>query len=174
MSTTTAANSRGSARGVQPNSADSRVTARWLDADQQHIWRTYLLGSSRLAERLDADLREHGIDMGEYEILVVLEETPHRRVRMSDLAESVHQSRSRLTHTIARMEKRNLVRRTMCPEDRRGVWAELTDAGFELLREAAPSHVACVRKNFVEAMDAADFETLGRAFQAVLDVTEQG
>lgn len=166
MSTST---SRGSARGAQPNSADSRVRAQWLSQEQQLVWRTYLLGSSRLAERLDADLRAHGIDLGEYEILVVLEETPDRRVRMSELAEAVHQSRSRLTHTIARMEKRNLVNRTLCPDDRRGVWAELTDAGFELLRSAAPSHVACVRKNFVEAMDPEDFLALGRAFQAVLD-----
>lgn len=149
---------------------DARVQARWLDREQQHVWRTYLLGSSRLAERLDTDLRTHGIDLGEYEILVVLEETPGRRVRMSDLAEAVHQSRSRLTHTIARMEKRNLVVRTMCPSDRRGVWAELTDAGFELLKKAAPSHVACVRKHFVEAMTPEDFAALGRAFQAVLDV----
>lgn len=148
------------------------MRARWLDRSQQQIWRTYLLGSSRLAERLDADLRDHGLDLGEYEILVVLEETEGRRVRMSELAEAVHQSRSRLTHTIARMEKRNLVRRTMCPDDRRGVWAELTDAGFELLRAAAPSHVACVRKHFVEAVDPADFEALGRAFQAVLDAAE--
>lgn len=149
-----------------------RVTAQWLSQSQQHIWRTYLLGSSRLAERLDADLRDHGLDLGEYEILVVLEESEGRRVRMSELAEAVHQSRSRLTHTIARMEKRNLVQRVMCPEDRRGVWAELTDAGFELLKSAAPSHVACVRRNFVEAVDPKDFEALGRAFQAVLDAGE--
>lgn len=156
----------------RPIADGDRVRARWLDQAQQHIWRTYLLGSSRLAERLDADLREHGLDLGEYEILVVLEETEGRRVRMSDLADAVHQSRSRLTHTIARMEKRNLVQRTMCPDDRRGVWAELTDAGFTLLRAAAPSHVACVRRNFVEAVDPADFAALGRAFQAVLDADE--
>lgn len=153
--------------------AGDRVQAQWLDRSQQHIWRTYLLGSSRLAERLDADLHEHGLDLGEYEILVVLEETPGRQVRMSELAESVHQSRSRLTHTIARMEKRNLVQRTMCPDDRRGVWAELTDAGFELLKSAAPSHVACVRKNFVEAVNTEDFEALGRAFQSVLDAGDE-
>ncbi|MFW6600156.1 MarR family winged helix-turn-helix transcriptional regulator [Propionibacteriaceae bacterium Y2011] len=151
-----------------------RVRAQWLDQHQQQIWRTYLLGSSRLTERLDADLRRHGLDLGEYEILVVLEETPTRRVRMSELAEAVHQSRSRLTHTVARLEKRGLVTRVMCPEDRRGVWAELTEAGFQLLKTAAPSHVTAVRQNFVEAVDPADFEALGRVFQAVLDVDSDG
>ena len=69
------------------------------------MWRTYLLGSARLLERLDADLRKSGLDLPEYEILVTLEEAPDRRLRMSELADAVHQSRSRLTHTIARMEK---------------------------------------------------------------------
>ena len=79
---------------------------RWLTAEQQRVWRTYLLGSARLSERLDADLRKSGLDLPEYEILVSLEEAPDRRLRMSELAAAVHQSRSRLTHTIARMENR--------------------------------------------------------------------
>ena len=145
---------------------------RWLDSRQQTVWRAYLLGSARLSERLDADLRQHGMDLPEYEILVTLEEAPDRRLRMSELADAVHQSRSRLTHTIARMERQSLVARTTCPSDRRGVWAELTPAGMKTLERAAPSHVAAVRRNFVDAMDPADYEALGRAFEAVLAVTD--
>ena len=62
---------------------------RWLTADQQKIWRAYLLGSAQLSERLDADLRQFGIDLPEYEILVCLEEAPERRLRMSELAAAV-------------------------------------------------------------------------------------
>ena len=89
---------------------------------------------------------------------------------MSLLAAPVHHSRSRLTHTIARMDKARLVERTICPTDRRGVWAELSPARLELLKTAAPSHVTAVRKNFVDAMDKADYEALGRAFRSVLEV----
>ena len=145
---------------------------RWLSADQQRVWRTYLMGSARLLERLDADLRQHGLDLPEYEILVCLEEVPERRLRMSELADAVHQSRSRLTHTIARMEKQGLVARTTCPSDRRGVWAELTPAGLKVLERAAPSHVEAVRRNFVDAISDADYDALGRAFDAVLAVKE--
>lgn len=146
-----------------------RVQARWLDAEQQQIWRTYLLGVARINERLDAALRRFGIDLGEYEILVSLQESEDWRLRMSDLAAAVHQSRSRLTHTVARMEKAGLVLRQACPTDRRGVWAELTEDGFELLRQAAPSHVESVRTAFVEVVDPEDFRAIGRAFGAVLD-----
>jgi DNA-binding MarR family transcriptional regulator len=145
---------------------------RWLSVEQQRIWRSYLLGSARLSERLDADLRGSGLDLAEYEILVALEEVDGRRIRMAELAEAVHQSRSRLTHTIARMEKEGLVVRTTCPTDRRGVWAELTEAGLLLLQTAAPGHVNAVRRNFVEAMTPADYVALGRAFDAVLNVED--
>lgn len=145
----------------------------WLTADQQKVWRTYLLGAAELAARMDADLRISGLDLPEYEILVALEESPDRRLRMSELADAVHQSRSRLTHTIARMEKQRLVVRATCPDDRRGVWAQLTDSGFEVLREAAPGHVATVRRNFVDAIDPEDYAALGRAFSAVIAVPQQ-
>jgi DNA-binding MarR family transcriptional regulator len=149
----------------------SPAAPNWLSAEQQRIWRAYLLGSARLSAKLDADLRQFGVDLAEYEILVTLEESPDRRLRMSELAEAVHQSRSRLTHTISRMEKDELVVRTTCPADRRGVWAELTDTGVKLLETAAPSHVGAVRTYFVEAMDEADYLSLGRAFEAVLRAT---
>lgn len=149
-----------------------QTAPRWLDAEQQRVWRTYLLGSARLTEVLDADLREFGLDLGEYEILVTLSEAPGRRVRMSELADAVHQSRSRLTHTVSRMESAGLVDRTSCPTDRRGVWAHLTDAGFELLDTAARTHVRTVRQHFVEAMTPEDYAALGRAFAAVLAVSE--
>ncbi len=145
---------------------------RWLSDEQQRVWRAYLLGSARLNERLGADLRQFDLDLGEYEILVTLSESTDRRVRMSELAEAVHHSRSRLTHTISRMEAAELVDRQSCPTDRRGVWAHLTDKGVALLETAAPRHVEAVRRYFVEAMDEQDYLALGRAFAAVLAVDE--
>jgi len=143
---------------------------RWLSEEQQRVWRAYLLGSARLSEKLDDDLRQFGLDLGEYEILVTLSESPDHRLRMSELADAVHQSRSRLTHTVSRLEKDKLVDRLNCPTDRRGVWAHLTDHGFDRLKTAAPSHVEAVRRNFVEAMSPEDYEALGRAFAAVVAI----
>ena len=141
---------------------------RWLTAEQQQVWRAYLLGSALLQERIEADLRPFGLDRAEYEILVVLSEVDDQRLRMAELADAVHQSRSRLTHTISRMEKAKLVKRTNCPTDRRGVWAELTAEGFKLIKEAAPTHVETVRRNFVEVMSEEDYAAVGRAFIAVI------
>ncbi|MGC3992753.1 MAG: MarR family transcriptional regulator [Propionicimonas sp.] len=150
----------------------TQLEPRWLTAEQQRIWRAYLNGVALVNEQLDADLRPFGLDLGEYEILVHLSESPDRALRMSDLAERVRQSRSRLTHTISRMESKGLVARTACPSDRRGVIAVMTTHGYQLLVDAAPSHVASVRRVLVDPIAADDFEALGRAMEAVTRVTD--
>lgn len=140
---------------------------RWLDSEQQVAWRAYLLGTARLMAKLDDDLRQFGLGINDYEILVRLSEAPERRLRMAELADRLHQSRSRLTHTVGRLEAAELVRRTSCKSDKRGVWAELTDAGFTLLEQAAPYHVDGVRENLVDLASPEDFAAIGRVFDAV-------
>jgi len=93
-------------------------------------------------------------------------------MRMSELAERVRQSRSRLTHTVARMEAKGLILRKSCPQDRRGVIAVLTASGLTLLKQAAPLHVASVRSALVDVVAPDDFEALGRVMQAVLEVAD--
>ena len=145
---------------------------RWLTDEQQQIWLSYLRGVHKLEDQLDRELRPFGLSLAEYEIFVALSEADLWRMRMSDLAEAVHQSRSRLTHTVARLEKDGFVERIACPSDRRGVWAQLTSTGYELLAKAAPSHVASVRHALVDAVDPEDFRALGRVFDAVLAVDD--
>lgn len=142
-------------------------TTRWLTAAQQRIWRSYLAGVARIDQHLDDRLRPFGLDLAEYEILVRLSEADDWSARMSDLAEAVHQSRSRLSHTVSRMEKKGLIIRVPCPVDRRGVIAVLTPEGMRLLETAAPAHVESVRECFVDVVDPADYEALGRAMAAV-------
>ena len=155
---------------------DRDVTATldtvWLTAEQQTIWRAFLAGVSRINERLDAELRPYGLDLGEYEILVNLSEADQLEMRMSELAERVRQSRSRLTHTVARMEAKGLILRKSCPNDRRGVIAVLTATGLTLLKNAAPQHVTSVRAALVDPVDPDDFRALGRAMKAVLEVAD--
>ncbi len=144
----------------------------WLTQEQQRIWRGYLLAKTRMDEYLDAALTDFGLSLDEYEILVRLSEAEHRTLRMGQLATSVRHSRSRLTHTIARMERRGLVRREPCTNDGRGVQAVLTDEGYRLLHTAAPAHVDSVREVFIDAVEPEDLRALGRAMAAVLDVAD--
>lgn len=148
---------------------------RWLSEDQQRSWRAYLVGTTLLMDRLDRDLREqHDLSMPEYEILVRLSEAPDQRMRMAELAGSISHSRSRVTHTVARLEKDGLVQRSACASDGRGVEAVLTDQGFARLEEAAPTHVAGVRRFLVDLAGDDDFAAVGRVFDAVADKLIEG
>ncbi len=105
-----------------------------------------------LEEALDRDLQTHGLQLSEYEIISMLSETPGGRLRMSELADIVVQSRSRLTHTATRLEKRGWVVRQPCESDRRGVELVLTDTGRDVVADAAAAHVASVRRHLVDVM----------------------
>ncbi|MGO4256667.1 MarR family winged helix-turn-helix transcriptional regulator [Marmoricola sp. RAF53] len=148
----------------------STAKTRWLDPGQQADWRAYIVGTTLLMDTLDRELRQaHGISLGEYEILVRLSESPDRTLRMAQIAESMQHSRSRVTHTVSRMEKVGLVERTASPDDKRGVDATMTQAGWDLLVEAAHTHVTGVREHFVDLASATDFAALGRVMNAVSD-----
>lgn len=142
----------------------------WLDEDEQGSWRRYLLGTMLLSEQLDRDLRaDHHISHAEYEVLVHLSEAAGHTLRMAELADVANQSRSRLSHTVDRMERDGLVARHICDADKRGIWASLTDEGMERLRKAARTHVAGVREYLVDSVDPADLAVLGRVFQVIID-----
>lgn len=143
---------------------------RWLDDTQQHSWRALMMGMTLLMERLDDDLRrEFGMSLTEYEVLVRLSERPGRAMRMAQLADAMAHSRSRVTHTVARMEAVGYVTRGTTPEDGRGVVATMTDQGYELLERAAPCHVESVRRNIVDLVGEDDFAAVGRVFDLVAD-----
>jgi DNA-binding MarR family transcriptional regulator len=150
--------------GLRPAPDD----VRWLSAQEQTVWRAFLDVSRLLFEQLGRTLTEGTeISFAEYEVLVHLSEAPGRQLRMSELAERSVSSRSRITHTMARMEERGLVRREPCPEDGRGVMGVLTEAGYELLVQAAPAHVAQVRAVMFDPLSASDVTALGEALLKV-------
>ena len=142
---------------------------RWLDAAQQRSWRGLVIGMTLLVDRLDDDLRrEFDMSLAEYEILVRLSESKGT-LRMAQLASALGHSRSRVTHTIARMEKAGLVERRTSRVDGRGVDAVLTEKGLDVLVQAAPLHVRGVRENLVDLVPGEDFAALGRVMNTVTD-----
>ncbi len=117
----------------------SRNDIRWLTSDQQQAWRAYIMGTELLLHQLDRELREeHDISFSEYEILVRLSEAEGGRMRMAILADAMSHSRSRVTHTIARMERADLVSREASRADGRGVEAVMTAEGRRVLTAAPP------------------------------------
>ena len=141
------------------------ATSGRLTERQSAAWRAYIEGSLRLETRLDDELRAaSGLSLIDYHVLVLLNEAPQRRLRMSELADQLVFSRSRITYQVNSMSRRGLVAREPVPDDRRGYRAVLTATGLETLRAAAPHHARSVQRLFLSAVADRDLPTITRVF----------
>ncbi len=164
----------GAGDGDDANGAGALAVA-WLDAAEQEAWRSLLAVVNLLFDRLDRELRDAaGLTLEDYEVLVHLSEADDRRLRMSELAEHVLRSRSRLTYRVDQLERRGLVRRERCPDDGRGLFAALTPAGVQVLVAAAPVHVGGVRAHLVDVMGRRRFLDAGAGLADVAEALRAG
>ncbi|MEU7610100.1 MarR family transcriptional regulator [Micromonospora sp. NPDC049204] len=136
-----------------------------LGRTREAAWRTYIEASQRLYTQLEEDLRaDSELTFADYHVLVLLSEAPGQRLRMGELANRLIFSPSRLTYQISSMQRRGLVSKEPCPDDRRGSEAVLTAAGLLALSEAAPHHLASVRAHLMDDLDDAEVACLTRVF----------
>jgi DNA-binding MarR family transcriptional regulator len=142
---------------------------RWLDDDQLESWLATAAMLVQLPGALDAQLqRDSGLSHFEYFVLAALSEHPERSLQMSELAQWSSASLSRLSHVASRLEGRGLITRNRLPGPGRRTAATLTDAGYDVVVQAAPGHVAAVRTYVVDALSADELATLGRIATKVL------
>ena len=139
-----------------------------LNERELAAWRGFLRVHASLVRDLDRELEEaHGLPLTHYEVLLYLASAPERRMRMSDLASSVLLSQSGVTRLIDRLERAGYVVRKPCPEDRRVLWAQLTEAGKARLDEARPTHLAGIRARFLAHFDDDELDELAAGWERV-------
>ena len=146
---------------------------RWLSADERDAWVSLAWLMFKLPGSFDAQLqRDSGISFFEYQVLAGLSMSPGRRMRMSELAQYVNGSLSRLSNVAKRLEERGWIRRGPCAENGRFVEATLTDAGWAVVEQAAPGHVDAVRRYVIDALrpdQVAGLRDIGRAIARQVD-----
>ena len=131
-------------------------------------WRALIQVTTGVMATLDGELRaEHGLSLGEYEVLVHLSEEPDHSMRMTDLAGRLRLSPSGITRRVDGLVRAGLVERRQCPSDRRGSNAVLTAVGMRRLRAAAPTHVRGVRAHFIDQLSARELANLASALSSV-------
>jgi DNA-binding MarR family transcriptional regulator len=140
-------------------------TTEWLTEREMAAWRAYIATSGRLLGALDSDLMAaEDLTNVDYGVLVSLSEAPDEALRMSSLAAIAGVEASAMTYRVGRMEKRGLVERKVCPEDRRGVLAVLTPEGRAVLERVAPTHVAAVRSLFIDRLSGDELDSVAEIF----------
>ncbi|HKN93642.1 MAG TPA: MarR family transcriptional regulator [Thermoleophilaceae bacterium] len=121
-----------------------------LDGVDLAAWRGFLLSHAAITRELDADLvARHGLTSRDYEVLLFLAQEPERRLAMSELAKRTMLTRSGVTRLVDGLCRIELVERVSCPSDARVSYAQLTDAGYQRLREAGRTHIDGIRAAFL-------------------------
>lgn len=132
------------------------------------MWRAYLEATRQLNRELDRQLiRDSQISLTDFEILVYLSEAPEGALRMWELADRLSATRGGATRAVSRLEAQGWVRRTECAEDRRGMIARITDAGYEAVHAASRGHVEAVRRILFDGLEPGDVAVLERVFEGM-------
>jgi DNA-binding MarR family transcriptional regulator len=142
---------------------------QWLDAREQRAWRGFLDVHALLRARLHRELQARsGLSLADYDVLVHLTDVPEGRLRAFELGEGLQWEKSRVSKQVARMARRGLVVKADCPEDRRGAYVTLTAEGRRAIEEAAPAHVALVRRLVFEMLSPTQVTNLASFNEMVL------
>ncbi|HEV7897354.1 MAG TPA: MarR family transcriptional regulator [Planosporangium sp.] len=150
------------------------TNVRWLDDDEQRAWRGYLRMHGRLGARLNRQLQvDSELSLADFDVLVQLTDVSDARVRVVELARALQWEQSRMSHQIARMQRRGLVVREECPDDRRGAFVVLTPAGRRAIETAAPRHVETVRRLFFDLLTDDQVRTLATISDQVLAALDE-
>jgi DNA-binding MarR family transcriptional regulator len=143
---------------------------RWLTEEEQRAWRGLLRMTAQLNARANRLLlQEYGISLADYEVLVALSEAPEGQLRVFEVADALTWEQSRVSHQLARMQRRGLITREGCATDARGAFAVLTTAGRAAIERAAPAHVEQVRQLVFDELSHEQVSALTEITTRVMD-----
>ncbi|MDN5749464.1 MAG: MarR family transcriptional regulator [Pseudonocardia sp.] len=124
---------------------------------------------AQLQAQLNRELQaDSGMSLADFDVLVALTDRADVQMRVRELAEALQWEKSRLSHHLARMERRGLVERRDCPDDARGAFVILTADGRRAIERAAPAHVDAVRSLVFDGLDPEQVDTLACIAETVL------
>ena len=147
----------------------NNTSAHWLSDAEQATWRHYVAVSTTVSRMLDRELKEqHELSSEDYGILAMLSEAPDHQLRFGELGAALRLPKPFLTYRFQRLEQQGLVERRECGSDARGAFAALTDAGFDAIEAAAPTHVAGVRRFILDHLNEEEISVLGELLGKII------
>ena len=133
------------------------------------VWHAILGAHARVSHRLEAELMTRsGLSLADYDVLSQLDQSDGR-LRMGELADRVLLSRGGLTRLVDRLGADGLVDRQKCPNDARGAFAVLTDAGRRRLQAARPFHLGAVEDHFLGVFSEAELDQLAELLGRIVE-----
>jgi DNA-binding MarR family transcriptional regulator len=135
-------------------------------------WAALLRTHAAVVPKLERRLADAGLPLSWYDVLLVLNAAPGRRLRMTELGSRAVLSRERVSRVVTELERAGLVRREPNPEDGRSSYAALTPEGRKRLRALAPVYLSGVEEHFLGHLGPGELGTLARALGRVVAAEE--
>ncbi|GLP81494.1 MarR family winged helix-turn-helix transcriptional regulator [Mycobacterium antarcticum] len=140
----------------------------WLDAREERAWRAFVDARHRVGVHLERGLQRSGLSGADYEVLALLSDHDEDRMPSHELRNALGWEKSRLSHQLRGMEKGGLISREPNPNDARSTMVCLRPAGRTVIEEAAPGHVADVRRVFLDLLTPAELDLLATLNERIL------
>jgi DNA-binding MarR family transcriptional regulator len=135
-------------------------------------WAALLRAHAAVVPKLERRLAEAGLPLPWYDVLLVLNAAPDRRLRMTELGRRAVLSRERVSRVVTELERAGLVRREPNPEDGRSSFATVTPEGRDRLRAVAPVYLSGVEEHFLGHLDPDERRALAEALGRVVTAEE--
>jgi DNA-binding MarR family transcriptional regulator len=142
------------------------------EIDPVAAWAGLLRTHAAVVPKLERALAPTGLPLTWYDVLLVTNAAPERRLRMTELGRQVVVSRERVSRVVGELERAGLVERQQNPDDRRSTYAAITAEGRRRLRAAAPVYLAAVREHFLSHLTDSEVRTVARALGKVVQAEE--
>src|SRR3954452_1845688 len=124
-------------------------------------WGALLQVHAAVVPMLDKQLvAEVGMPLRFYDVLLELAVAPDRKLRMSDLADRVVLSRTRVSRLVDEMAAAGLLVREQNPDDGRSAYAALTELGHRRYRQVAPAYLAGIEDEFARGLTDRELKAL--------------
>jgi len=157
-----------------PTVKDPKVGRKNLRPEELAVWRSLVDTTEIIHRRLSAILQESDISAADYSVLLALSEASDHELRSSDLAAVMNWERSRLSHHLGRMEKRNLIRRTESATDSRSALVSLTSDGARTFRNVSAPHLQGIKVMFADALTSEQLDSLAGILTSIQQHLDEG
>lgn len=126
-------------------------------------WARLIRVSQRLLGAVEAEMKRAGLPpLAWYDALLELRRAGTEGLRPQALQQAMLLEQYNLSRLLDRLEKAGLIRRSPCPDDRRGHTVHLTEAGAETLSRMWPVYRQAIATHFSARLGPGDAEAMLR------------
>ncbi|HEX6921383.1 MAG TPA: MarR family transcriptional regulator [Actinomycetes bacterium] len=144
------------------------------DVDRVAAWAALLRVHAAVVPKLERELAARQMPLAWYDVLLVLNAAPGRRLRMTEVGARAVLSRERVSRVVDELERAGLVRRERNPDDKRSFFATITPEGRSRLRAAAPTYLAGIERHYTRHLSDEEVRVVTTALGRVLAAEEGG